>query len=449
MKKTVSFYTLGCKVNQYETNAMEQQFIKNNYEIVENTQKADIYVINTCTVTNMAERKSRQMLRRVKEINPFAVLVVCGCYAQVAKNELEQIPEIDIILGINEKNEIVQIVENYMEKMAEQDKRSQEAEIDDVSKQNEFLDFGDVTYTEKNRAVVKVQDGCNMFCSYCIIPYARGRIRSRKIESVVSEIKKIAKEKIKEVVITGIHVASYGKDFDNENTSKKIRLIDLLEAINKIDGIDRIRLSSLEPTIVDEEFVTRLSKLDKICDHFHLSLQSGCDETLKRMNRKYTTQIYRDAVATLRKYYPEASFTTDVIVGFPGETDEEFAKTYEFLKEIDFYRLHVFKYSPRRGTVAEKMPNQIDGNKKEERSNKLIELSNSMENKHNQSYIGKTVKVLFEEFEDGFFKGHTTNYMMVKVAGEEEQSDKFVNKILDVKIRENNDATRELIGILS
>lgn len=449
MKKTVSFYTLGCKVNQYETNAMEQQFIKNNYEIVENTQKADIYVINTCTVTNMAERKSRQMLRRVKEINPSAVLVVCGCYAQVAKNELEQIPEIDIILGINEKNEIVQIVENYIEKMAEQDKRSQEAEIDDVSKQKEFLDFGDVTYTEKNRAVVKVQDGCNMFCSYCIIPYARGRIRSRKIESVVSEIKKIAKEEIKEVVITGIHVASYGKDFDNENTSKKIRLIDLLEAINKIDGIDRIRLSSLEPTIVDEEFATRLSKLDKICDHFHLSLQSGCDETLKRMNRKYTTQIYRDAVATLRKYYPEASFTTDVIVGFPSETDEEFAKTYEFLKEIDFYRLHVFKYSPRRGTVAEKMPNQIDGNKKEERSNKLIELSNSTENKHNQSYIVKTVKVLFEEFEDGFFKGHTTNYMMVKVAGEEEQSDKFVNKILDVKIKENNDETRELIGILS
>ena len=449
MKKTVSFYTLGCKVNQYETNAMEQQFIKNNYEIVENTQKADIYVINTCTVTNMAERKSRQMLRRVKEINPSAVLVVCGCYAQVAKNELEQIPEIDIILGINEKNEIVQIVENYMEKMAEQDKRSQEAEIDDVSKQKEFLDFGDVTYTEKNRAVVKVQDGCNMFCSYCIIPYARGRIRSRKIESVVSEIKKIAKEGIKEVVITGIHVASYGKDFDNENTSKKIRLIDLLEAINKIDGIDRIRLSSLEPTIVDEEFATRLSKLDKICDHFHLSLQSGCDETLKRMNRKYTTQIYRDAVATLRKYYPEASFTTDVIVGFPGETDEEFAKTYKFLEEIDFYRLHVFKYSPRRGTVAEKMPNQIDGNKKEERSNKLIELSNSTENKHNQSYIGKTVKVLFEEFEDGFFKGHTTNYMMVKVAGEEERSDKFVNKILDVKIKENNDETRELIGILS
>ena len=432
MKKTVSFYTLGCKVNQYETNAMEQQFIKNNYEIVENTQKADIYVINTCTVTNMAERKSRQMLRRVKEINPSAVLVVCGCYAQVAKNELEQIPEIDIILGINEKNEIVQIVENYIEKMAEQDKRSQEAEIDDVSKQKEFLDFGDVTYTEKNRAVVKVQDGCNMFCSYCIIPYARGRIRSRKIESVVSEIKKIAKEEIKEVVITGIHVASYGKDFDNENTSKKIRLIDLLEAINKIDGIDRIRLSSLEPTIVDEEFATRLSKLDKICDHFHLSLQSGCDETLKRMNRKYTTQIYRDAVATLRKYYPEASFTTDVIVGFPGETENEFNETFEFLKNIKFYQMHVFKYSPRKGTKAAVMPNQIDGKIKEERSKKLIELSHENELYYNTSNIGKDVEVLFEERDGEYIKGHTTNYIVVKYKTD---NDDFINQIISVKVK--------------
>ena len=423
MKKTVSFYTLGCKVNQYETNAMEQQFIKNNYEIVENTQKADIYIINTCTVTNMAERKSRQMLRRVKEINPSAVLVVCGCYAQVAKNELEQIPEIDIILGINEKNEIVQIVENYMEKMAEKDKRSQEAEIDDVSKQKEFLDFGDVTYTEKNRAVVKVQDGCNMFCSYCIIPYARGRIRSRKIESVVSEIEKIANEDIKEVVITGIHVASYGKDFDNENTSKKIRLIDLLEAINKIDGIDRIRLSSLEPTIVDEEFATRLSKLDKICDHFHLSLQSGCDETLKRMNRKYTTQIYRDAVATLRKYYPEASFTTDVIVGFPGETDEEFAKTYEFLKEIDFYRLHVFKYSKRDGTVAAKMPNQIDEKIKTLRSEDLIKTGEELTKEFRQAKIGQDTTVLFEEKilldNKEYWVGHTVDYIKIAVPEKE------------------------------
>lgn len=461
MNKTVAFYTLGCKVNQYETNAMEQQFIKNGYEIVDNTEKADIYIVNTCTVTNMAERKSRQMLRRVKEINQSAILVVCGCYAQVAQKELEKIPEIDIILGINEKNNIVEIVENY------EKNHSKNEEVADVSKQNEFLDFGDVTYTEKNRAVIKVQDGCNMFCSYCIIPYARGRIRSRKIESVVSEVTKIAKQGIKEVVITGIHVASYGKDFDNidksnncieenknilaengkvQSNNKKIRLIDLLEAINKVEGIERIRLGSLEPTIIDEEFAKRLSKLEKICDHFHLSLQSGCDETLKRMNRKYTTKRYKEATDILRKYYPDVSFTTDVIVGFPGETDEEFNKTYEFLKNIDFYKMHIFKYSPRRGTVAEKMPNQVDGNIKEIRSNRLIELSNENENSHNKKYIGKKVKVLFEEYEDGFFKGHTTNYIIVKVPGEEAQSDEFVNKIRKVEVEKNNDETRELVG---
>lgn len=425
---------------------MEQQFIKNGYEIVDNTKKADIYVINTCTVTNMAERKSRQMLRRVKEINENAILVVCGCYAQVAKNELEKIPEIDIILGINEKNNIVNIVESYIKEK----KNAVESEVSDVSHQNEFLDFGDVTYTEKNRAVIKVQDGCNMFCSYCIIPYARGRIRSRKIENVVSEIKKIAEQGIKEVVITGIHIASYGKDFDEErNNDKKIRLIDLLEAINEIDGIERIRLGSLEPTIIDEEFAQRLSKLEKICDHFHLSLQSGCDETLKRMNRKYTTTRFKETTDILRKYYPNVSFTTDVIVGFPGETDEEFEKTYQFLKDIDFYKMHIFKYSPRRGTVAEKMPNQIDGNIKEIRSNKLIELSNENENRHNEEYVGKTVKVLFEEFEDGFFKGHTTNYIIVKVAGDEARAAEFVDQIKDVKIEKNEKETRELIGIIN
>lgn len=437
MAKTVAFYTLGCKVNQYETNAMQQQFIKNDYKIVENNQKADIYVINTCTVTNMAERKSRQMLRRVKEINPEAILVVCGCYAQVAEEELKKIPEIDIILGTNEKNNIVEIVEKYIEN------NIKEASVSDVSKQCEFLDFGDVTYTEKNRAVIKVQDGCNMFCSYCIIPYARGRIRSRKIENVVSEITKIAEQGIKEVVITGIHVASYGKDFDNE-LAKKIRLIDLLEEINKIDGIERIRLGSLEPTIIDDEFAQRLSKLEKICDHFHLSLQSGCDETLKRMNRKYTTKRYKEATDILRKYYPNVSFTTDVIVGFPGETEQEFNKTYQFLKDVDFYKMHIFKYSPRNGTVAAKMPNQIDGNIKEKRSNQLIELSDENENKHNEKYIGKTIDVLFEEYEDGYFKGHTTNYIVVKVPGEKEQD--YIDKIKQIQIIENDKKTRELIG---
>ena len=434
MEKTVAFYTLGCKVNQYETNAMEQQFIQNGYKIVENTEKADIYVINTCTVTNMADRKSRQMLRRVKEINQSAVIVVCGCYAQVAKKELEQIPEVDIILGINEKNKIVQIVEEYLAN------KDNIIEVADVSKQKEFLDFGDVTYTEKNRAVIKVQDGCNMFCSYCLIPYARGRIRSRKIENVVSEIEKIAKQGIKEVVITGIHVASYGKDFDNEN----IRLINLLEEINKIEGIERIRLSSLEPTIVDEKFAQRLAKLEKICDHFHLSLQSGCDATLKRMNRKYTTARYKEATEILRKYYPNANFTTDVIVGFPGETNEEFNQTYKFLKEIGFYKMHIFKYSPRKGTVAEKLPNQVDGNIKEERSRKLIELSNNMQNQTNNQYIGKTVKVLFEEYENGYYKGHTTNYMVVKVQTKEQEG--FIDNIKDVEITENDTQTEELIG---
>ena len=374
--------------------------IEAGYEVVDFETKADIYIINTCTVTNMADKKSRQMLRRVKEINPEAILVAVGCYAQVAKEKLEQIPEIDLILGINEKNDIVKYVEQA----------SKNTYVSDVLHQTEFLDFGDVTYTEKTRAVIKVQDGCNQFCSYCIIPYARGRIRSRKPESVIKEITDVAKEGIKEVVITGIHIASYGKDFNTE-----YRLIDLLEEIQKVDGIQRIRLGSLEPTLITEEFVTRLKKLSKICDHFHLSLQSGCDETLKRMNRKYTTNQFRHVVELLRNAYPEVHLTTDVIVGFPGETEEEFNKTYEFLKEIKFYKMHVFKYSPRSGTVAAKMPNQIDGNVKEERSNKLIELSDKNEKEYNQQYIGKEVEVLLEEREGEYLKGHTTNYMVVKM----------------------------------
>ena len=398
--KTVAFCTLGCKVNQYETNAMMQKMIEAGYKVVDFETKADIYIINTCTVTNMADKKSRQMLRRVKEINPEAILVAVGCYAQVAKEKLEQIPEIDLILGINEKNDIVKYVEQA----------SKNTYVSDVLHQTEFLDFGDVTYTEKTRAVIKVQDGCDRFCSYCIIPYARGRVRSRKPESVIKEITDVAKEGIKEVVITGIHIASYGKDFNTE-----YRLIDLLEEIQKVDGIQRIRLGSLEPTLITEEFVTRLKKLSKICDHFHLSLQSGCNETLKRMNRKYTTDQFRHVVELLRNAYPEVHLTTDVIVGFPGETEEEFNKTYEFLKEIKFYKMHVFKYSPRSGTVAAKMPNQIDGNIKEERSNKLIELSDENEKEYNQKYIGKEVEVLLEEREGEYLKGHTTNYMVVKM----------------------------------
>ena len=360
--KKVAFCSLGCKVNQYETNAMAQKFIEHGYEVVEFDEYADVYIVNTCTVTNVADRKSRQMLRRAKEINKDATLVACGCYAQVAKEELKKIPEIDLIIGNNEKNDIIQIVENHIAQKGAEDL------VSDVMYKLDYVELGTTTYTEKTRAVIKVQDGCDRFCSYCLIPYARGHIRSRKIENVIEEIKKVVEEGINEVVITGIHIASYGRDFKGEN----IGLIDLLEEINKIQGLHRIRLGSIEPTIVTDEFVERLSKLDKICDHFHLSLQSGCTETLKRMNRRYTTEEFKAVTKRLRAKFPNAALTTDIIVGFPGETDEEFNTTYEFLKEIAFYKMHIFKYSQRKGTKAAVMPNQVDGKIKEERSKKLI-----------------------------------------------------------------------------
>ena len=438
MEKIVAFCTLGCKVNQYETNAMIEQFINKGYTIKEFNEKADIYIINTCTVTNMADRKSRQMLRKVKEINKNALVIACGCYAQVAKEELEKISEIDLIYGTNEKNKIAEYIEEYQktyQKGTEVAKGNvPNGKVTDVMYQKEFLDFGTTDYTEKTRAVIKVQDGCDRFCSYCIIPYARGHVRSRKIESVVEEITKIAQKGIKEVVITGIHVASYGKDF-----KEKKQLIDLLEEINKIDGIERIRLGSLEPTLINEEFLERLTKLEKICDHFHLSLQSGCDETLKRMNRRYTTEEFKNTTELLRKAYPNVSLTTDIIVGFPGETEEEFNKTYEFLKDINFYQMHIFKYSPRKGTKAAVMANQIDGKVKEERSNKLIELSHQNEIKHNEKEIGKELEVLWEEQDGYYIKGHTTNYKVVKIPYQN-----IENTITKVKIEKVENL--ELIG---
>lgn len=443
----VHFFTLGCKVNIYETGAMEEQFLKNGYELTEGI--ADIYVINTCSVTNIAERKSRQMLRRAKELNPKAIIVACGCYAQVASGEIANIPEVDIIIGNNEKTNIVNIIEDY------QKDKERESLIGDVMHQNDFVDFGITTYTELNRAVIKVQDGCDRFCSYCIIPYARGKVRSRVPENILEEIKKIAQKGIKEVVITGIHLASYGKDFKNEDVkeyrkkygydeqyvefdpkddlqSGGFRLIELLEQINKIDGIERIRLGSLEPKLITENFIHRLSKIEKICPHFHLSLQSGCDKTLKDMNRRYTTAEFRNSVNLLRKYYNDVSLTTDIIVGFPGETDNDFEETYKFLKEVKFYKMHIFKYSPKKGTVAAKMPNQIDGKIKEERSKKLIELSDKNEEEYNRETIGKTVKVLFEEKDGEYYKGHTTNYITVNAKSEEN----VIDKIKEVKIED-------------
>ena len=431
----VAFITLGCKVNQYETNAMAQKFIEKGYEVVEHTEVADIYVINTCTVTNMSDRKSRQMLRRVKELNKEAIIVACGCYVQVAKEEVEKIEEVDLILGNNEKKNIVELVEKFQNKKIEKEKKSELEEVEDVMHKKEFVEFGDVIYTEKTRAVIKVQDGCDRFCSYCIIPYARGRVRSRKPENVISEIEKISKKGIKEVVITGIHIASYGKDFKEE-----YRLIDLLEEINKIDGIERIELGSIEPLLITEEFVRRLKKLEKICHHFHLSLQSGCNETLKRMNRRYSIEEFKNIVELLKKNYEDVNLTTDIIVGFPGETEEEFQKTYEFLKEIKFYKMHIFKYSQRKGTKAAVMSGQIDGNKKEERSRKLIELSDKNEEEYNKKYVGKEVEVLWEEEKEGFYKGHTKNYILaylkvdneIKKEGEEEKK-KLENTITKAK----------------
>ena len=397
--------------------------MENNYEIVDFDDFADIYVINTCTVTNMSDKKSRQIIRRAKHKNKNAILVVVGCYAQIAKEKLEKIKEIDMVLGNNEKGNIVECVENYSKML-----------ITDVMNQKEFIEFGSTTYTDKTRAVIKVQDGCDIFCSYCVIPYARGRVRSRKIKNVVEEISCIAKNGIKEVVITGIHIASFGKDF-KDGTS----LIDLLEEINKIEGIERIRLGSIEPTIITKEFLERLTKLEKICDHFHLSLQSGCDETLKRMNRKYTTLEFENIVNLLRNAYPEVALTTDIIVGFPGETQEEFNKTYEFLSKIKFMKMHIFKYSKRDGTKAALMENQIDGNIKEERSNMLIELSDKNEKEFMEKYIGKNTKVLFEQSNKDYTEGHTKNYILVKVP----KNSDLENQIENVKVLKLNELALE------
>lgn len=403
------------------------QKLMSNYDIVEPEEKADIYIINTCSVTNMSDRKSRQMIRRAKEMNPEAFVIVVGCYAEVAKEEIEKIDEVDLVLGNHQKANIDKYIEAYFDGR----------DVNDEAIESYFYDFGSITYTEKTRAVVKVQDGCNNFCTYCIIPYARGRICSRQPESVVDEITKIAKEGIKEVVITGIQVSAYGKDFDSD-----YRLIDLLEEINKIDGIERIRIGSIEPLMITDEFCERVKKLEKMCHHFHLSLQSGCDKTLKEMNRRYTTAQFEEVVRKLRNIYDDVILTTDIIVGFPNETDEDFEQTYEFLKSIKFYKMHVFKYSQRKGTVAAKMKNQVSPEKKEERSKRLLKLSSDNEKDYLDEYIGKDVRVLFEEQDGEFVKGHTDNYIVVEAKGSEQD----LNKILTVHVEQSEE--EKLVGNL-
>lgn len=403
------------------------QKLMSNYDIVEPEEKADIYIINTCSVTNMSDRKSRQMIRRAKEMNSKAFVIVVGCYAEVAKDEIEKIDEVDLVLGNHQKANIDKYIEAYFDGR----------DVNDEAIESYFYDFGSITYTEKTRAVVKVQDGCNNFCTYCIIPYARGRICSRRPESVVDEITKIAKEGIKEVVITGIQVSAYGKDFDSD-----YRLIDLLEEINKIGGIERIRIGSIEPLMITDEFCERVKKLEKMCHHFHLSLQSGCDKTLKEMNRRYTTAEFGEVVRKLRSIYDDVILTTDIIVGFPNETDEDFEQTYDFLKSIKFYKMHVFKYSQRKGTVAAKMKNQVSPEKKEERSKRLLKLSSDNEKDYLNEYVGKDVKVLFEEQDGEFVKGHTDNYIVVEAKGSEEN----LNKILTVHVEQSGE--EKLVGIL-
>ena len=416
----VAFYTLGCKVNQYETNVMIEKFSKRGYEIVPFNTIADIYVINTCTVTNMSDRKSRQMIQRAKRLNPKSIMVVVGCLAQVGKDKLEQIPEIDLILGNEDKKDIIRYVEEF-------DKNCGRSFVSDIMKYDKYNVEELSTLYEKTRAIVKIQDGCNNYCSYCIIPYARGKIRSKPFKDVMTEVNNIVKNGYKEIVLTGIHVCSYGKDLGD------ISLIDVLEKLNQVEGLERIRLSSLEPNIISEEFLQRLSKLEKVCPHFHLSLQSCSDKILKSMNRKYQVSDIERIVNSIRGTYENANITCDIIVGFPGETDEDFECTYNLLEKLKLNKLHVFQYSKREGTVAAKMPNQVEPDIKHERSQRLIKLSDSVEKDILGKYVGRKVKILTEEIDGEYTKGFTDNYLHCKVVGNIQCNEIVEAKVIDIQ----------------
>lgn len=411
--KKAALHNLGCKVNAYETEAMQHLLEEAGYEIVPFTQKADVYVINTCSVTNMADRKSRQMLHKAKKNNPDSIVVAAGCYVQTSEKEVLNDLSVDIVIGNDRKHDLVRLLEEYS-------LDSVNDTVDDINDgKHDFEELFIDQTKEHTRAFIKVQDGCNQFCSYCIIPYARGRVRSRRFENVIAEVERLAANGFKEVVLTGIHLSSYGVDFE-EPTG----LLELIQTVNAVKGIERIRLGSLEPKIVTEHFASELSKLDKICPHFHLSLQSGCDATLKRMNRKYTTKEYERGCELLRKYFVHPAITTDVIVGFPGETEEEFAQTKAYLERIHFYEMHIFKYSKRKGTRAAVMPDQLDEQIKAARSEKLIALGHVMSEEFRKFYIGKNEEVLFEEKavigDKEYFVGYTKEY--VKVAKETDKN---------------------------
>lgn len=423
--KKCALHSLGCKVNSYETQAMQKMMESAGYEIVPFGEEiADIYIINTCSVTNIADRKSRQMIHKAKKLNPEAVVAAAGCYVESAGDNIDE--DVDIVIGNNEKSHLIEILNEYFEHM------DKEKSVD-IGKVTGFDELNIDSPLEHTRAYVKIQDGCNRFCSYCIIPYVRGRIRSRKPDDVMAEIKRVAASGCKEVVLTGIHLSSYGLDFKDST----VKLIDVIEAVNRIEGIERIRLGSLEPLIVTEEFVRRLAKCKKICPHFHLSLQSGCDETLKRMNRRYNVDEYYKGVELLREYFPDAAVTTDVIVGFPGETEEEFYITKKYLEKVCFYEMHVFKYSRRKGTAADKMPDQIPENIKSERSTELLELNEILSNGYREKYIGKKVKVLLEENHiienKKYIIGFTDTYVRVALENPEEKL--YTNQIVNVRVK--------------
>ncbi len=430
--KRVAFCTLGCKVNQYETDAMEELFQSSGYEVVNFGDIADVYIINTCTVTNMADRKSRQMLHRAKKKNPNSIIVAVGCYVQAAKEQLEQDAAIDLIVGNNKKSEIVSLVEA---KLA--DAYAVSEAVIDINHTHEYEALSISKVSEHTRAYIKIQDGCNQFCSYCIIPFARGRVRSRDAQDIILEVKRLVANGYKEIVLTGIHISSYGLDFIGEeynNQAKDEHLIHLIEQLAGIEGLCRIRLGSLEPRIITEEFTQRLSAVSKICPHFHLSLQSGCDATLKRMNRKYTADEYVHCCDILRKYFDDPAITTDVIVGFPGETEEEFQQTMEFVEKIRFAQMHIFKYSKRQGTRAASMENQVDENVKNIRSDKLLEIDARLTQEFQKKWAGKTSEVLIEEVikinGQPYMTGHTKEYIRVAM----ENTPGLVNTVVNTKI---------------
>ena len=418
MNKKIAFITLGCKVNLYDTEAMAELFTEKGYEVVDFEEYADVYLINTCTVTNLGDKKSRQMIRRAKRINPNSVVVATGCYAQVASEEVAKIEGINIVIGTKNRSEIVETVENYVAENGVVNN------VSDIMGEKEFEPLQISRLTNRTRAYIKIQEGCNRYCTYCIIPYARGPIRSRKPEEVIEEVKKLAENGFKEVVLTGIHVASYGLDLGN------ITLADIIEKVHSVDGIERIRFSSMEPLAIDDEFVARMSKLPKVCDHYHLSLQSGCNRTLKRMNRKYNAEQYAEACERLRTAFPNVAITTDIIVGFPDETEEDFKESLAFAERMKLDKIHTFPYSPKKGTPAAKMKNQISGDIKSQRSKEMIALSDKMNIDFLNNNIGKTVPVLFEDMENGFWQGHTTNYIKVLAKSDENLN----NKIVDVKL---------------